>query len=520
MGGHAVGLPIDPAPDSKKRLESWKQIARYLNRHVTTVRRWERHERLPVHRHRHARLGSVYAYASELDEWLSTRDDRDAAVEHRKCATPRERIANAAPQERIAGANSEELASATPEERIASATPEERIASATPEKRFARATPRVRSAKVRAASVASALLLAVVVSVAWFSVGPRLTLPRGALALGESTHGTADPAAHDQLLQARFFFNRRRPGDLAQAEASFRRAIGLDPGFAHAWAGLAGVYYVGSYEAAALGITREVALERLRDAADRALLLDPNLAEAHVRRANHRTETGDLRGARQQIRHAAQLAPDDPLVLAVLAGAAFRDGDPAEAVRLQRRIVAQDPLTLGGRAHLGMYLFSAGRFDEARAELTAVLQLRGAAFPPDDESALGIAWDLARSMIAGRRFDEALAFARSWPEGPWRDHMVALAEQGLGHEAEAEVALRRLSATNRPEFQAAVAEVYAFRGDAARAFQWLVRASEESRRTGEKWPSWKMDVRYSPFFASLHRDPRWNEWLAANPPPV
>lgn len=56
-----------------KRLESWKEIAAYVNRHVTTVRRWEKQEGLPVHRHVHATLGSIYAYATELDVWLQSR---------------------------------------------------------------------------------------------------------------------------------------------------------------------------------------------------------------------------------------------------------------------------------------------------------------------------------------------------------------------------------------------------------------------------------------------------------------
>src|SRR4051794_1838481 len=55
------------------RLESWKQIAAYLKRHVTTVRRWEREEGLPVHRHLHNTLSSIYAYSTELDRWLQTR---------------------------------------------------------------------------------------------------------------------------------------------------------------------------------------------------------------------------------------------------------------------------------------------------------------------------------------------------------------------------------------------------------------------------------------------------------------
>src|SRR5687768_15465560 len=60
------------------RLESWKEIAGYLNRHVTTIRRWEKHEGLPAHRHRHSRLGSIYAYTRELDVWFeSRREERD-----------------------------------------------------------------------------------------------------------------------------------------------------------------------------------------------------------------------------------------------------------------------------------------------------------------------------------------------------------------------------------------------------------------------------------------------------------
>jgi Tol biopolymer transport system component len=55
------------------RLESWKAISAYLKRDVTTVQRWEKREGMPVHRHVHDKLGSVYAYRSELDAWMSGR---------------------------------------------------------------------------------------------------------------------------------------------------------------------------------------------------------------------------------------------------------------------------------------------------------------------------------------------------------------------------------------------------------------------------------------------------------------
>lgn len=55
------------------RLDSWKEIASYLRRDVRTVQRWEKKEGLPVYRHQHDKLGSVYAYKPELDQWFGTR---------------------------------------------------------------------------------------------------------------------------------------------------------------------------------------------------------------------------------------------------------------------------------------------------------------------------------------------------------------------------------------------------------------------------------------------------------------
>lgn len=58
------------------RLASWKKIASYLKRDVSTVQRWERRESMPVHRHLHDKLGSVYAYRAEIDQWWASRSVR------------------------------------------------------------------------------------------------------------------------------------------------------------------------------------------------------------------------------------------------------------------------------------------------------------------------------------------------------------------------------------------------------------------------------------------------------------
>jgi hypothetical protein len=60
MGESFSGIP-PPVRPLEDRLDSWKAIAAYLNRDVTTVQRWEKREGMPVHRHLHDRMGSVYA---------------------------------------------------------------------------------------------------------------------------------------------------------------------------------------------------------------------------------------------------------------------------------------------------------------------------------------------------------------------------------------------------------------------------------------------------------------------------
>lgn len=69
MGGPSVQVPGSEG----RRLDSWKEIAAYLNRDVTTVQRWEKREGMPVYRHVHDKRGSVYAVQRELEAWLEQR---------------------------------------------------------------------------------------------------------------------------------------------------------------------------------------------------------------------------------------------------------------------------------------------------------------------------------------------------------------------------------------------------------------------------------------------------------------
>jgi len=73
MGEPSSGTPPSEGPP-EDRLDSWKEIAAYLNRDVTTVQRWEKREGMPVHRHLHDRMASVYSSRAELDAWARSRN--------------------------------------------------------------------------------------------------------------------------------------------------------------------------------------------------------------------------------------------------------------------------------------------------------------------------------------------------------------------------------------------------------------------------------------------------------------
>src|SRR5215469_18571948 len=66
-------LRLEATAGAGATLRGWKQIAAYLHRDLRTVQRWERTERLPVHRQLHLKLGTIHAVRAELDEWLANR---------------------------------------------------------------------------------------------------------------------------------------------------------------------------------------------------------------------------------------------------------------------------------------------------------------------------------------------------------------------------------------------------------------------------------------------------------------
>ena len=77
---------------NRERLDSWKEIAVYLEREVRTVQRWEKHEDLPVRRQFHRKGCTVYALKSEIDSWLASRSQASSKPRPRRLRHPAIRL--------------------------------------------------------------------------------------------------------------------------------------------------------------------------------------------------------------------------------------------------------------------------------------------------------------------------------------------------------------------------------------------------------------------------------------------
>src|SRR5437762_11768763 len=312
--------------------------------------------------------------------------------------------------------------------------------------------------------------------------------------------GTKNVEAHQHYLQGRFYSNRRSEKSTGEALVEYQRAVELDPSFALAWAGLAQthVWYCG-FSSAIGRAGFDDHLARAREAAARALAIEPNLPEALPARSKIQLNVDfDWNGAAETVRRALALAPADPALVTVAGTLALARGDTTRAIELYRQAVALDPVNPAPRAWLAFILAVTGRFTEARAEYPRVVELNPAA--PWSHAGLGLAF-----MVKGK-FDEAAVAARDDAAEWARLLVVAMARWSQKRIPEADAALARLTEGFADTAAYQIADVYAYRGDKDRAFEWLERARRQ--RDGSLGL-----MRCDPFLANLHDDPRWDVFL-------
>jgi TolB-like protein/DNA-binding winged helix-turn-helix (wHTH) protein/tetratricopeptide (TPR) repeat protein len=316
---------------------------------------------------------------------------------------------------------------------------------------------------------------------------------------------TTSAVAFEDYLHGKYFFNRGGESDVMRGKEYFEQALHVDPNYARAWVGLAGIYTALSWRQAPDQTMQREWLQSI----ERGLSLGPGLAEAHVRAAQYYWWLGDWGTSEEHCKVAIALNPSDALVLTVSALKDLAIGHRLEALSLQRRAVAVDPLSADGHDYLGLYLAAVGEFEEAEKELRDAREL--------SPTLPGIDVDIAKVLVMRKRFDEAIAMLKPMPASPSRDQGLALAYYGKGNLKAADEALGRLDTlAKQPDASAHkkiyVAEVHAFRGDAEQALTLIESAvgPASSRQMAASMIDAIQVVHRSPFFIPLHTQARWH----------
>src|SRR5947199_223135 len=326
-----------------------------------------------------------------------------------------------------------------------------------------------------------------------------------ATSLELTLRGAKDPAtnastksveAHNAYLQGHFYFVRRNLDDYRKAVGFFDQAIRIDPDYALTYAERSEAWtFIGDL---AIGEKKDAWAAAKHDA-EKAVEIGPNLAEAHAALGWVRffSEWKFSEGL-AELRRANELAPANPTANDLLARVLVYVGQIQEAEKLARQAIELDPLAVVARGNLARILLAEGKLDEADAEArkAAELQPTGAA---------SHRWQV---LVAIQRGDgeTALREAQLEPNEAYRRFELALAHYARGDRPAADAALSEMIARDRNLLAYQIAEVYAWRGETDKAFEWL-QISFDNRDTGT------LSLLIDPLMRSLRGDPRYKSIL-------
>jgi len=310
-----------------------------------------------------------------------------------------------------------------------------------------------------------------------------------------TAHFHRNPAAYEPYLQAQYFLSRGEDKeDLDKALSYVDQAVKIDPDFAPAWALRSLVVDT----AATIGLREhDEGYREAREDAQRAIALDPNSAFGYVALAWVKIGyEWDWQGADEALKKAASLQPGSAEVLSYRAYLYECLGRLDEAIALTKEADALDPLR--ANAYLGSLLYTAGRYEEGTSAVRKALAIN-----PKLE---GSHFTLGLILLAQEHPYEALAEMEVEP-GDWqRLTGEALAYHSLNRSHDSDAALAKLIATHAEDSPYQVAEIYAYRDEKDRAFEWLKQAY---RKRDPGLNQLKLD----PLLNTLRRDTRYLELM-------
>src|SRR5712672_667558 len=301
-----------------------------------------------------------------------------------------------------------------------------------------------------------------------------------------------NPEAFDAYLQGYYHWQLETDKDTDLAAKYFERATQIDSSYALAWVWLSRAR---NWQANEGLIPMEEGRRLSREAIERALALNPNLAAAHAQMGRIKQQVDyDWAGADASFQRAVALEPANAENMGFAAWSAAIFGRFDEALELNRRAANLDPQNADSWGRLASAEFFMGQLDQSAADGKKALELN-----PDASSD---SYTLSLIDLLQGRPQDALRDIERVQYAPTRASLHALTYYALGRKKESDAALSELIAKYHASNAFEIAEIYAFRNQTDEAFEWLDRAY------AQRDPS-LMSTKMDPLLKSLHNDPRF-----------
>jgi len=312
---------------------------------------------------------------------------------------------------------------------------------------------------------------------------------------------TADAEAYQLYLRGRFYWNKRVEDGFKRAIEYFQQAIEKDPSFATAYSGLADSYYLQGVFAY---VPPKEAMPRAKAAAERALAIDDQLAEAHASLGGVMMDfEWNFAESERHFRRAIALNPNYATAHQWYAELLSILGRTEEALAEIKRAKELDPLSLIINNVHGHVLFRARRYDEAIAEYKRTLELDPNFHLPD-------LW-LVQAYEQKGLYEEAIAAhkrAGTLGNNPRNLGNLGHVYAAMGRRDDAVKVIAQLMDLSKQKYVSphAIAVVYAGLGDRDQAIAWLEKAYAD-RNSGIAW------MKVEPKLDVLRSDPRFQDLM-------
>ena len=305
-----------------------------------------------------------------------------------------------------------------------------------------------------------------------------------------------DPEAYQLYMEGQYINRQNSKSAYPRAITLLNKVLEIDPNYVPAWTELATSYigYAGFDD-----LSYEEGFALADNAITRALEIDPDYAPAYSARGSsimyYRFK---FKAGYEDLQHALRLDPGSALVLSSNGFGARVLGRLNESINLFGKSLELDPLMAGTHSFQGWSFIYAGRQDEAESAFRTALTLT--------PGYSGGHYRLGRVLIRKGDFAEALAEMRKETDAVYRSTGLAMAHHALGNREASQLALNDIieNDANGGAFQ--IAEVYGFRNEPDKAFEWLEQAVAIS-------DGGVAATLGNPALHSLRTDPRWQPFL-------